>query len=67
MTNQSTISAVDIQTLILQIDPRRRTILPGKIETRIQWFEDINADQDSQKASKGDFHITIVLHHDQRT
>jgi hypothetical protein len=45
VTNHAIVRAVDVQYLILQIDPRRRTIIPGKKEARIQWLTDIKIGQ----------------------
>jgi hypothetical protein len=50
VTNHATVKAVDVQPLILQTDPRRRTIIPRKKEVRIQWLTDIKIDQNPYKA-----------------
>jgi hypothetical protein len=41
VTNQSTVSAVDVQPLISETDPRRSAILPGEREARVQRLADI--------------------------
>ena len=46
VTNQATVSAVDVQPLIPKADPRRRTILPSKSEAKVQGLADIKRDQD---------------------